>query len=118
MINVYNDINIQKMEGCLYKSNDDVDMNYYLINSVATYNVVAIEFESFNSRFISKDRLFDYNEIAFSAANVKAILDNYVEFKDNIDYSWLDDYNEVVFNNKVYIIKNWINLFNFVACRF
>lgn len=104
------------MEGCLYKSNNN--LSYYLVNNVATYSVIAIEFETFKSRFIAKDILCDFDEIKFCAKNVKDILDNYNEFRDNIIYTWLDDYNEIIYNSKVYIIKNWTNLFNFVAGRF
>lgn len=104
------------MEGCLYKSNNS--LNYYLVNSVATYSVIATEFESFKKRFISKEMLCEFDEIEFCAANVKSILDNYDEFRNNIIYTWLDDYNEITYNSKVYTLKNWTNLYNFVACRF
>lgn len=104
------------MEGCLYKSNTDV--SYYLVNSVAAYTVIATEFETFNSKFISMDNIYEFDKIDFSAKNIKSILDNYTEFKDNIDYSWHDEFNEIVYNRKVYIIKNWTNLYNFVAGRF
>lgn len=103
------------MEGCLYKSN--IDSNYYLVNSVASYSVIATEFESFNSKFISIDLLNNFDEIAFCASNVKNILDNYIEFKDNIVYTWLDEYNEITYKSKVFILKNWTNLYNFVAGR-
>lgn len=102
------------MEGCLYKSS----INYYLVNSVAAYTVIATEFETFNSKFISIDNIYEFDEIEFSAKNVKNILDNYIEFKDKIDYTWLDEFNEIIYNRKVYIIKNWTNLYNFVAGRF
>lgn len=103
------------MEGCLYKSN--IDVSYYLVNSVAAYTVIATEFETFNSKFISIDNIYNFDEVEFSAKNIKSILDNYTEFKD-IDYTWLDEFNELIYNRKVYVIKNWTNLYNFVAGRF
>lgn len=103
------------MEGCLYKSN--IDVSYYLVNSVAAYTVIATEFETFNSKFISIDNIYNFDEVKFSAKNIKSILDNYIEFKD-IDYTWLDEFNELIYNRKVYVIKNWTNLYNFVAGRF
>jgi len=103
------------MEGCLYKSN--IDVSYYLVNSVAAYTVIATEFETFNSKFISIDNIYNFDEVEFSAKNIKSILDNYIEFKD-IDYTWLDEFNELIYNRKVYVIKNWTNLYNFVAGRF
>lgn len=103
------------MEGCLYKSN--IDVSYYLVNSVAAYTVIATEFETFNSKFISIDNIYNFDEVEFSAKNIKSILDNYIEFKD-IDYTWLDEFNELIYNKKVYVIKNWTNLYNFVAGRF
>jgi hypothetical protein len=102
------------MEGSLYYSGS----GYYLINSVASFNVIVVEFETFSSKFISKENLQQYDEIKFNAENVKSILDNYSEFRNNIGYDLLDDYNELVFNKKFYIVKNWTGLFNFVACRF
>ena len=103
------------MEGCLYKSY--IDVSYYLVNSVAAYTVIATEFETFNSKFISIDNIYNFDEVEFSAKNIKSILDNYIEFKD-IDYTWLDEFNELIYNRKVYVIKNWTNLYNFVAGRF
>ena len=103
------------MEGCLYKSN--IDVSYYLVNSVAAYTVIATEFETFNSKFISIDNIYNFDEVEISAKNIKSILDNYIEFKD-IDYTWLDEFNELIYNKKVYVIKNWTNLYNFVAGRF
>jgi len=102
------------MEGSLYCSVS----SYYLINSVASFNVIVVEFETFNNKFISKENLHQFDEIKFNAKNVKSILDNYSEFRDHIDYDLLDDYNELIFNQKFYIVKNWTGLFNFVAGRF
>ena len=61
------------MEGYLYESN--VGYCYYLINSSATYNVVGIEFGSFQNKFITKDDIHtNYSLIQFNSENVKNIL--------------------------------------------
>lgn len=101
------------MEGCLYRKCDNI---YYLINTTATYNYIAIEFGSFISCFIQNQN-FDvkYDLIEFNSHNVQLLLDNYEEFNGYIDYSNLNDFNTITFNQKIYIIKNWKDLFNFAA---
>jgi hypothetical protein len=103
------------MEGCLYRKCDN---KYYLINTIATYNYIAVEFETFISCFIQNEN-FDikYELIDFNSYNVKMLLDNYEEFQEFIDYSNLDDFNTITYNQKIYIIKNWKDVFNFVAGR-
>jgi hypothetical protein len=103
------------MEGCLYRKCDN---KYYLINTIATYNYIAVEFESFISCFIQNEN-FDikYELVHFNPYNVKMLLDNYEEFQEFIDYSNLDDFNTITYNQKIYIIKNWKDVFNFVAGR-
>ena len=102
------------MEGCLYRRCD----KYYLINTIATYNYIAVEFDTFISCFIQNEN-FDikYELIDFNAYNVNMLLNNYIEFSDCIDYSNLDDFNTITYNQKIYIIKNWKDIFNFVAGR-
>ena len=39
------------MEGCLYRRCD----KYYLINTIATYNYIAVEFDTFISCFIQNE---------------------------------------------------------------
>ena len=104
------------MEGCLYQKYDD---KYYLISRVATYTVVAVEFETFISCFIQNEN-FDQNfkHIEFNSNNIKNILQNYEEFNDLIDYSSLNDFNTIIYNDKIYIIKSWNDVFNFAAGRF
>lgn len=103
------------MEGCLYRRYDD---KYFLINRIATYNNIAVEFETFNSCFIPNedfDRNFEI--IEYNSSNINLILNNFEEFKDLIDYSNLNDFNTITYNGKIYIIKSWKDVFNFVAGR-
>ena len=104
------------MEGCLYIKNDS--NTYYLINIAATYNYIAVEFGTFISCFLQNEN-FDvkYELIEFNVQNMKMLLDNYEEFDGLIDYSNLNDFNTITYNQKIYIIKNWKDLFNFVAGR-
>lgn len=103
------------MEGCLYRKCDNT---YYLINTIATYNYIAIEFGTFNSCFIQNENFeIKYDLIEFNVHNVKILLDGYEEFYEFIDYSNLNDFNTITYNQKIYIIKNWKDLFNFVAGR-
>jgi hypothetical protein len=99
-------------EGCLYKGNN----NYYLISSIASYTMLAIEFETFKNCFIQKED-FDYELIHYTPNNIKELLDNYEEFKDYINYSALNDFNIITYNNKNYYIRSWLDVFNFAAGR-
>ena len=100
------------MEGYLYESN----MGYYLINSTATYNVVGIEFGSFDNKFISKDDIHtNFSLVQFNGENVKKILDSYDIFINKIDYSKFDKNRELEFNGKIYIIKGWYDFYKFVS---
>lgn len=105
-----------KMEGCLYKKYDD---KYYLIHRIAMYNYIAVEFESFISCFIQNENFDDkYSMIEFNSKNIKNLLEQYDEFNEInglIDYSNLNDFNTITYNKKIYIIKNWSDLFDFVA---
>jgi len=103
------------MEGCLYRRYDD---KLYLINRCATYNYIAVEFETFNSCFIQNNNFNSKFELVeYTTSNVKLILDNFEEFKDLIDYSNLNDFYTIVYHDKIYIIKSWKDVFNFVAGR-
>ena len=103
------------MEGCLYRKCDN---RYYLINTIATYNYIAIEFDTFISCFIQNENFnVKYELIAFNSNNVKMLLNTYDEFKGYIDYENLDEFNRITYNKKIYIIKNWRDVFNFVAGR-
>ena len=103
------------MEGCLYRRYDD---KLYLISRTATYNYVVVEFETFNSCFIMNKYFNDNFELVeYNSSNIKLILDDFEEFKDLIDYSNLNDFNTIIYNDKNYIIKTWKDLFNFVAGR-
>jgi hypothetical protein len=83
------------------------------------YNYIAIEFESFISCFIQNENFYDnYSIIDFNSKNVKNLLQQYDEFNEKngfIDYSNLNEFNTITYNQKIYIIKNWSDLFDFVA---
>lgn len=100
-------------EGCLFKSSN---YNYYLINSIATYTMLAVEFGTFKNCFIQIED-FDYELIEFNSTNIKKLLDNYDEFNDYISYSNLKEFNYIIYNNKTYYIRNWTDVFNFAAGR-
>ena len=97
------------MEGCLYKNNSTD--TYYLINSIATYTMLAVEFETFQI-----DN-FDYELIQFNLTNIKNLLDKYTEFNSYIDYSNLSDFNIISYNNRNYYIRSWLDVFNFATGR-
>jgi hypothetical protein len=99
-------------EGCLYKGND----NYYLISSIASYTMLVVEFETFKNCFIQIED-FEYELIDYTPDNIKELLDNYNEFKDYINYSSLNDFNIISYNNKNYYIRSWLDVFNFAAGR-
>ncbi len=101
-------------EGCLYKK--DIDNTYYLINSIATYTMLAVEFGTFKNCFIQKEE-FDYELIEYNPDNIKNLLDNYSEFKDYINYADLKDFNIIIYNDKNYYIRSWLDVFNFAAGR-
>lgn len=101
---------IETMEGCLYKENDD----YYLITNIANYNILVLNFETLTTKFISKDN-FKYDIVDYNTNNIKMLLDVYEEFKDNIDYSNLKDFNHIIYNDRVYYIRSWIDVFDFAA---
>ena len=102
------------MEGCLYKNNSTD--TYYLINSIATYTMLAVEFETFKNCFIQIDN-FDYELIQFNLTNIKNLLDKYTEFNSYIDYSDLSDFNIISYNNRNYYIRSWLDVFNFATGR-
>lgn len=102
------------MEGCLYKNNSTD--TYYLINSIATYTMLAVEFETFKNCFIQIDN-FDYELIQFNLTNIKNLLDKYTEFNSYIDYSNLSDFNIISYNNRNYYIRSWLDVFNFATGR-
>jgi hypothetical protein len=95
---------------CLYKDND----NYYLISSIAFDKILAFEFKTFKQFSISIEK-FDYKLIDYTPDNIKELLDNYEEFKDNIYYSDLKDFEIISYlnNNKNYYIRSWLDVFNF-----
>jgi len=97
-------------EGCLYKDND----NYYLISSIASYTMIVFEFKTFKKCFIQIED-FDYELIDYTPDNIKELLDNYEEFKDNIYYSDLKDFEIIsyLYNKKNYYIRSWLDVFNF-----
>ena len=103
------------MEGCLYKK---INEKYYLINSIATYTMLAVEFGTFKHCFISLEDFNDFFDlIEYNHTNVKLLLDEYEEFSDYINYSSLKDFNLIIYNNKNYYIRSWLDVFNFAAGR-
>jgi hypothetical protein len=103
------------MEGCLYKK---INEKYYLINSIATYTMLAVEFGTFKNCFISLENFDDFFDlIEYNHTNVKLFLDEYEEFTDYINYSSLKDFNLIIYNNKNYYIRSWLDVFNFAAGR-
>lgn len=101
-------------EGCLYKKKNENGL--YLINSIATYNMLAVEFGTFKNCFIQKEN-FDYELIEYTIENIKIVLDNYCEFKDYINYSNMKDFNIIIYNDKNYYIRSWLDVFNFATGR-
>jgi hypothetical protein len=103
------------MDGCLFRN--IITNNYYLVNSIASYNILATEFGTFKGCFIQKDNLDEYELIDYSVDNIKELLNNYDEFIDNIDYNDLNDFKYLNYNNRTYFIRNWRDIYNFVANR-
>jgi hypothetical protein len=66
---------------------------------------------------MNKDFNDNFELVEYNSSNIKLILDDFEEFKDLIDYSNLNDFNTIIYNDKNYIIKTWKDLFNFVAGR-
>lgn len=100
------------MQGHLYKSNND--NKYYLIDNVGAYNYIAIEFETFKSLFISIETVENTMiNIEFNVENIKNLLDDYKIFEGFIDYDYIETHNYIIYNSRVYVIRNWIDIFNF-----
>jgi len=100
------------MQGHLYKSNND--NKYYLIDNVGAYNYIAIEFETFKSLFISIEIVENTMiNIEFNVENIKNLLDDYKIFEGFIDYDYIETHNYIIYNSRVYVIRNWIDIFNF-----
>ena len=90
---------------------------YYLVNSIASYNIMVTEFGSFKGCFIQKDNLDEYEPIEFSMENVKQLFDQYDELYEAINYDDLRDYKQINYNNRTHFIRNWRDIYNFVANR-
>ena len=45
------------------------------------------------------------------------VLDSYDEYKDNINYSNLKDFNQIVYNERIYYIRSWLDVFDFASGR-
>ena len=104
------------MEGCLYKNIQTE--KYYLLNTVAYYNSIVVDLETFNSCFIQHDDLSNnYEKIEFNSNNLKQLLDKYIDFKNRVDYDNLNDFNYIKYDNIVYNIKNWYDVLNFIASQ-
>lgn len=105
------------MEGCLYRKT--IDNRYYLITATATYTYIAVEFETFSNCFIQNENFEKiFENVKFTATNIKQLLDNFDTFNGNIDYSNLDELNQIIYNGRMHIIKNWMDIYNFAAGRF
>lgn len=101
-------------EGCLYKKISD--NSYYLVNSIATYTMLAVEFGTFKNCFLQKED-FEYELIEYNTNNIKTLLDNYCEFRDYINYSDMKDFNIIIYNDRTYYIHSWLDVFNFATGR-
>lgn len=100
------------MQGEVYKCINTG--KYYLINSIGTYNYLVIEFETFSSRFINIENFNSlYLEIKLNSNNLKKLLDNYKLFQNTIDYNHMNDFKQIKYNNRIFSIKNWYEVFNF-----
>lgn len=98
------------MEGCLYKNNN----NYYLITNIASYYILVLEFQTLKSYFISKDTFDnDYEIVDYNCDNIQIILNQ--DFKDNINYSNLKDFNQIIYNKRIYYIRSWFDVFEFAS---
>lgn len=105
------------MEGCLYRKT--IDNRYYLITTKATYTYIAVEFETFSNCFIQDENFNEtFEKVKFTAENIKQLLDNFNTFNGNIDYNNLDEFNQIIYNQRMHIIKNWMDIYNFAAGRF
>lgn len=101
------------MEGCLYQNYDT--KTYYLINSVASYFIVAIDLETFEQKFIQKDDIeISYELIDFNSRNLIEVLYNYEMFQNQIDISDFKDFDYIVFNNCKYYLRNWNDVYKFI----
>lgn len=104
------------MIGYLYR-NVQTD-KYYLLNTVAYYNSIAVNMETFTSCFIQHDELINnYECLDFNAENLKKLLDKYIDFRDKVDYENLNDFNYIKYDNVIYNIKTWNDVINFIASQ-
>ncbi len=102
------------MQGEVYKCINTG--KYYLINSIGTYNYLVIEFGTFSSRFINIENFTSlYQEIKLNTNNLKLLLDNYKVFQNTIDYNNMNEFKHIKYNNRIFIIKNWYEVFNFAG---
>lgn len=100
------------MQGHLFKSTNE--NNYYLIDNVGAYNYIVIEFQTFKSLFISIETVqSSMINIEFNVENIKKLLNSYEIFERFINYDYLGTKNHIIYNNRMYYIHNWIDVFNF-----
>ena len=100
------------MQGHLFKSTNE--NNYYLIDNVGAYNYIVIEFQTFKSLFISIETVqSSMINIEFNVENIKKLLNSYEIFERFINYDYLETKNHIIYNNRMYYIQNWIDVFNF-----
>jgi len=98
------------MEGCLYKNIETDD--YYLIKSVGTHFILVKDFRDLTERFIQKNAIgLNYKLIDYNRTNIKMILDEYDNFRDNINY--LLEFNQIIYNDRKYFIRNWDDVYEF-----
>lgn len=92
------------------------DNKYYLlIDRAINYNI-AVEFITYNNKFISNNELKnDYILVEFNENNLKILLKNIF---NNIVYNELSEFNYIIYYEKIYKLNNWLDVFNFSAGRF
>lgn len=100
------------MIGELFRNNEN--NKYYLIDNVGAYNYIVIEFETFRNMFMPIELVErTMYSIEFNAENVKNLLDDYAAFEGFVIYDYFNSHNYIIYHNKIYYIRNWVDLFNF-----
>ena len=100
------------MEGCLYRNN----INYYLVDSVASHFIIIIDLETFKQQFIQKDVIEkDFERIDFNSDNIIELLHSYEMFQNQINMDDFKDFNYMVFDKRKYYIRNWRDVYDFIV---
>lgn len=101
------------MQGHLFKNIND--NKYYLIDNVGAYNYIVIEFETFKNMFMSIETVErSMIDVEFNIENIKNLLNEYAIFNDLIDYEHFETNNYIIYHNRAFYIRNWVDIYNFV----